>query len=46
MLNFAAYIISRDETRRRVTGALADDPVLRERTPSRRRHHAAADHVR
>jgi hypothetical protein len=34
---FIAYAINRHEMRRAVTGAFADDPVLRERRPRRRR---------
>ena len=36
-----AYIISRDEMRRRITGARAQDPVLPERPPHRRRRSGA-----
>jgi hypothetical protein len=41
-----AYIISRDEMRRRVTGARAEDPVLPERVPTRRRRRSAAGRVK
>jgi hypothetical protein len=40
MLPFA-FIISRDEMRRRVAGALAEDPVEPERMPRRRRRRSA-----
>jgi hypothetical protein len=36
-----AYIITRDEMRRHLAGARADDPVIPERMPRRRRRLSA-----